>query len=138
VTDDPEYRHTVTQTYNSAISIGYSKLPSSLWEPLARLVLKATYEATLLVGVLKTVQSRKLGNPALLPSSSSSASSPRAPPPILLTEVGGGVFGNDHRWIIEAIERAVDRVGVYGVDLDVQIVHFGKISPRYRVLERDS
>jgi hypothetical protein len=131
VTDDPALHQTVTQTYNSALSIGYSPQPSRLWQPLAELVLMATYEATLLVGVLKALERRTVvGN-----RSTSSLSGPE--PPILLTKVGGGVFGNKDPWIIQAIERALNRVEVYGVDLDVRIVHFGMINPKYRVLERN-
>lgn len=48
-------RFLVTQTYNSALSVGYSRLDSKLWEPLACLVLAASYEATMLVGVLQAV-----------------------------------------------------------------------------------
>ena len=47
----------VTQTYNSAISIGYDRrLPAYFWEPMAKIVLQATYEATLLVAILKAIQ----------------------------------------------------------------------------------
>lgn len=121
VTDDPGLRQTVTQTYNSAVSIGYSRLRGALWEPLARLVLRATYEATLLVGVLATVEAAAAGNPQ--------------PPPILLTKVGGGVFANKDAWIVDAMKRAIHRVAAYGVDLDVKIVHFGQVDEEYRGLE---
>ena len=133
VTDDPELHHTVTQTFNSAVSIGYSNISLSLWEPLARLVLKATYEATLLVGVLKTMEYYR----RLSLSQSSSPTTTPPPPPILLTKVGGGVFGNRDSWIIEAIERAMDCVAKYGIDLDIRIVHYGRLDRQYRVLERD-
>jgi hypothetical protein len=44
----------VTQTFNSAISVAYSSVADKWkWEPLARLVvLEASYEATLLVGLI--------------------------------------------------------------------------------------
>lgn len=80
---DPLVRHgkyiLVTQTYNSAISIGYSTIPENLWEPIARIVLEATYEATLLVGLLKTIKAAMKNNKSKKPV-------------ILLTKVGGGVF----------------------------------------------
>lgn len=109
----------VTQTYNSAISIGYSRRTISQWEPVARAVLDATYEATLLVGILKTLEAISKGSP---------------PPPILLTKVGGGVFKNKESWIRLSIQNALERVEVYGVGLDVRIVHFGRIKPLYEGL----
>jgi hypothetical protein len=119
VTDDPLLNTQVTQTYNSAISIGYSKLLDILWEPVAQIVLDATYEATLLAGVL---QSR-----------------PGATPPIIfLTMVGGGVFQNKGTWIRQAMVRAIRKVQKYGVSLDIRIVHFGSIGQAYIELETDA
>ena len=40
-------KHLVTQVYCSALPVAYSGLASALWEPFARLVLEAAYEATL-------------------------------------------------------------------------------------------
>jgi len=107
VTDDtPSFNTQVTQTYNSATSIGYSSLSSKLWGQISQIILDATYEATLLEGIL---QSRE-----------------GAPPPIvLLTKVGGGVFRNKDAWIQRAMARGIERVKFYGVALDVRIVHFG-------------
>jgi len=107
VTDDtPSFNTRVTQTYNSAISVGYSSLPQNLWEPFSQIVLDATYEATLLAGIL---QSRH-----------------GAPPPIvLLTKVGGGVFRNKDAWIQRAMSRAIEQIKVHGVALDIRIVHYG-------------
>ena len=118
VTDARRSRQSLTQTYNSAVSLGYSTLPPYLWKPLAQIVLDATYEATLTMGLLK--------------------SQPNLPPPVvLLTKVGGGVFGNDDHWIRSAMERAVERVERYGVELDVRIVHFRNIDwDIYGSLER--
>mmetsp|Transcript_32688 Transcript_32688/g.49260 ORF Transcript_32688/g.49260 Transcript_32688/m.49260 type:complete len:366 (-) Transcript_32688:231-1328(-) len=120
VTDHRSNGKIVTQTYNSAISIGYSRVPLSVWEPIATSVLDATYEATLLVGVLKSIESIKSGRPR---------------PTILLTKVGGGVFQNKDSWIRQSIKRALDRVKVHGVALDVQIVHFREISDNYLILD---
>ena len=38
--------HTVTQVYGSALPVAYGRPPEALWEPFARLVLEASYEAT--------------------------------------------------------------------------------------------
>lgn len=117
VTDDPELNLQVTQTYNSAISIGYSMLPESLWQPVSEIVQSATYEATLLAAV---IQCRR-GKP---------------PPVVFLTKVGGGVFANRSIWIRRAIGRAIREVEKYGVSLDIRIVHFGSFDHRYDELER--
>lgn len=116
VTDLPSMDVQVTQTYNSALSIGYSMLPDRLWEPLARIVLDATYEATLLVGILQSHAGR-------------------APPVVYLTKVGGGVFRNRDEWIQQAMYRAIEKTQEYGISLDVRIVHFGGVNQEYKRVE---
>lgn len=81
--------HTVTQVYCSALPVAYSVHAPELWEPFARLVLEAAYEAVLLAGLLNA---RRTGNPS-----------------VFLTALGGGAFGNESWWIVDAIERAVRR-----------------------------
>lgn len=110
---------TVTQTYNSAVSIGYSRLPTHLWSPMARAVLDATYEATLLVGVLHNVHRVKRGLPTR---------------PVLLTKVGGGVFRNDARWIQAAIVQGCAAVAAHNFPLDVRVVHYGSVESGYDAL----
>jgi hypothetical protein len=78
--------HTVTQVFCSALPVAYSVHPAKLWEPFARLILEAAYEATLLAGLLNA---RRTGNPA-----------------VYLTSLGGGAFGNENSWIVAAMERA--------------------------------
>jgi len=94
--------HTVTQVYGSALPVAYGGPASQLWEPLARLVLEASYEATLWAAVL---QAERTGNRQ-----------------VFLTLLGGGVFGNDLAWILDAIARAMKQVDAY--DLDVAIVSY--------------
>lgn len=113
----------VTQTYNSAISIGYSHLPDHLWEPMAKIVLQATYEGTLLVAISKAME---LQDKTVT---------------VLLTKVGGGVFRNDDSWICVAMAKAIHQVETLvtkpcGIGLDIRIVHFGDIQEEYRILER--
>jgi hypothetical protein len=81
----------VTQAYCSAMPVAYGDPPARAWEPIARLVLEAAYEATLLAGILNA--RRGLSNR------------------VLLTRLGGGAFGNDPLWIDDAINRALARVG---------------------------
>ncbi len=116
VTDDVSMKSKVTQTYNSAISIGYSNLPENLWESVAQLVLEATYEATLLAGI---IQSRSRASPTI----------------IFLTKVGGGVFQNRDDWILKAMISAIRKVRKYKIPLDVRIVHYGSIANVYREVE---
>lgn len=104
VTDvDGDERRLVSQAFCSALPLGYSHLSSREWEPFARLVLEATYEATLLAAV----EQAAAGGSNI----------------VLLTRVGGGVFRNDLAWIDAAVERAVDLVDDAG--LDIRTVRFG-------------
>ncbi|WP_231748650.1 hypothetical protein [Mycobacterium sp. M26] len=107
VIDVRDERRLVSQAFCSALPIGYSHLPRREWEPFARLVLEATYEATLLAGA---EQAGRGGSNV-----------------VLLTRVGGGVFSNDDAWIDEAIERALGVVEDAG--LDVRIVGHREVSP---------
>jgi hypothetical protein len=93
----------VTQAFCSAVPVAYSDQSSELWEPLARLVLEAAYEATLHLGLLNQEQT----------------GSSR----VFLTMLGGGAFGNPTEWITSAVERAVRRFPHSG--LDVRIVSYG-------------
>jgi hypothetical protein len=96
-------RHTVTQAYCSALPVAYSRQSADLWGEFARLVLEASYEATLCAAILN---SRDNGTNR-----------------VFLTLLGGGAFGNATDWIMAAITRALtlhaDR------DLDVVIVSYG-------------
>ena len=113
VTDEPRERAaTVTQAFCSALPISYSGHSKSLWEPFARLILEAAYEATLLCGVLNV--ERGFSNR------------------VLLTGLGGGAFGNDQRWIYDALLRALERAEDFG--LDVRLVSYGPPSQAFRAI----
>lgn len=115
VTDlPPERRHRISQAFCSALPVGYQDLPDEICEPFARLILEASYEATLRAAC------------ELAASGGSSR--------VLLTRVGGGVFCNDDRWIDDAIERALGLVR--GAGLDVQLVSYGAVHPSFERLER--
>lgn len=101
-------QHLVSQAYCSAVPVRYSGQPSHLWAEFARLVLEASYEATLCAAVLNAART---GNKT-----------------VFLTLVGGGVFGNEEDWILGAIDRAL---GLYQhADLDVAIVSYGSSNPK--------
>lgn len=98
-----ECRHVVSQAYCSALPIAYSRHPSHLWAAFARLILEAAYEATICTAILNAM----------------SHGSNR----LFLTLLGGGVFGNEPAWIIDAIQRALTLYN--DVELDVAIVSYG-------------
>lgn len=110
----PGSRHSVTQVFCSALPVAYSSVPTSLWEPFARLVLQAAYETTLLAAL----QTRLTGGTAT----------------VLLTRLGGGAFGNDAAWIDDAIEQALLRTE--GAGLDVRLVSYGPTHPAFAAMER--
>ena len=104
--------HTVTQAYCSALPVGYSNHPPGLWEGFARLVLEASYEATVCAAILSSLGT---GNHRLF-----------------LTLLGGGAFGNSTDWIIDSIKRALKLYEDW--DLDVAIVSYGASKPAVRRL----
>ncbi len=99
--------HLVTQAYCLALSVAYSGLSLRLWERFARLILEAAYEATFATAVLNASKS---GNKS-----------------VYLTLLGGGAFGNDQVWILDAIRRAAKLYAKF--DLVVKIVSFRRSNP---------
>ncbi len=99
--------HLVSQAYCSAMPVGYSPIDSEAWEPFARLVLEAAYEATLLAAA---ENDSRTGNRR-----------------VFLTLLGGGVFGNRTIWITDAIRRAM--ACHPGLGLDLAIVSYGSSNP---------
>jgi hypothetical protein len=105
-------RRLVSQAFCSALPVAYGDGPRSSWEAFARLVLEASYEATL----LSAVQQSLAGGSNI----------------VLLTRVGGGVFGNADAWIDDAIVRALGIVAHAG--LDVRLVSFGMVHQSFRAI----
>jgi hypothetical protein len=99
----------VSQAFCSAVACGYAHGTPEEWEALARVVLEATYEATLWAAALE--QQQKVGSGV-----------------VYLTFVGGGVFRNRPEWIQEAIGRACAKLSKY--PLKVKICHFRSIDPQ--------
>jgi len=95
--------HTVSQVYCSALPVSYSQHSADLWEPFARLVLEASYEATACAAILN---SQRTGKKKLF-----------------LTLLGGGAFGNETIWITDAIARALMLYRDWGIE--VAIVSYG-------------
>jgi hypothetical protein len=103
----PGAGHRLTQAYCSALPVSYGDPPAPLWERFARLVLEAAYEATLRAGV---VNAERTGNRT-----------------VYLTLLGGGAFGNDKEWILDAIDRALSICRRF--PLDVGIVSYRRSDP---------
>lgn len=109
--------HCVSQAYCSALPVSYNRdSDPGLWQPFARLVLEAAYEATLLAGVIN----------ATCPSGSNS---------VYLTLLGGGAFGNEREWILQAIQRALGSVSSQA--LDVCLVSYGHVPADLQALVAD-
>lgn len=100
----PGAGHLVHQVYASALPIAYANDPVAEWEPFARLVLDAAYEATLAAAL--ACGARR----------------------VFLTRLGGGAFGNPPDWITKAIAAAVNRY--QAADLEVCLVSHGRTDPR--------
>lgn len=107
--------HTVTQAYCSALPVAYSRFPSILWARFAQLVLEAAYEASLLAG---------LRNYAVTGNNR-----------VFLTLLGGGAFGNDRAWILDAMRGALALYRDTG--LEIIIVNYGRSDPHVRVLTEE-
>ena len=112
--------HVVDQAYCSALPVAYGQPPPAAWEPFARLVLEAAYEATLLAAVRKR--------------STETGRDPGANSTVFLTLLGGGVFGNETSWIVEAIGRALAVPAIADAGLDVRIVSHAASNPAVQPL----
>jgi hypothetical protein len=104
--------HAVTQAYCSALPVAYSRHSSEQWESFAKIILEASYEATLCAGILNAEET---GNNK-----------------VYLTLLGGGAFGNPMPWIIQAIHRALERYR--HVNLEVYIVSYRQSNQQVRDL----
>jgi len=100
-------QHQVSQAYCSALPVAYSPLPAKLWSEFARLVLEASYEATICTAILNAQANNNNQ--------------------LFLTLLGGGAFGNKTSWIMESIARALKLYK--NIDLDVAIVSYGSSKP---------
>ena len=102
-----ECQHTVTQAFCAALPVAYSHHAPQLWEPFAKLILEAAYEATICAAI---INARITGQKRLY-----------------LTLLGGGAFGNRMSWIIDAIRRSIELY--QWADLEVAIVSYQQSKP---------
>lgn len=98
----------VSQIYCSALPVAYCQTDPIYWENFSRLILEATYEATLLAAMINMEKN----NSKL----------------VYLTLVGGGAFGNEETWILESLGHAVGKFK--NIPLDVRVVSYGASNPR--------
>ncbi|WP_417884773.1 hypothetical protein [Zunongwangia sp.] len=100
-------KHKVSQIYCSALPVAYSQIESFYWEYFARVILEATYEASLYAGVIN------------MNNNNSNK--------VFLTLVGGGAFGNEEYWILESLQKAIRKFK--NIPLDIKVVSYGKSNP---------
>lgn len=117
-------KHIVSQIFCSALPVSYSiarsnqqsfslfETPDQKYKPFASLILEAAYEATLATALRNT---NKTGDNR-----------------VFLTMLGGGAFGNDENWIIEAMEDALEKYE--GCGLQVHIVSYLQSNPNLKNL----
>jgi len=96
-------RNLITQVYCSALPVAYSHIEKELWSDFAKMILEATYEATLYVA-LRNYERTKNNK-------------------VFLTLIGGGAFGNEKEWIFNAIASSVKKFSK--TPLDIKIVSYG-------------
>ena len=107
-------KHTVTQAYCSAMPVAYSQQSLERWASFAQIILESSYESTICTGILNSI---KTGNSK-----------------VYLTLIGGGVFGNERTWIINAIKRSLE---LYRhIELAVVIVSHGHSNSHVQELIR--
>jgi len=107
--------HLVSQAYCSALPVAYSAHRGELWQEFAKLVLEASYEATLCAALLNS--QNKGGRQ------------------VFLTLLGGGAFGNKTEWIIDSMRRALKLHAESG--LEVVIVSYGMSDQHVRELVKE-
>lgn len=99
-----EGKQLVSQVYCSALPVAYSRIEFYYWESFARLILEGTYEATL-YAALENFEKTGCNK-------------------VFLTLVGGGAFGNEMNWILDALSKAL--IKFKKTPLDVKVVSYGE------------
>lgn len=124
---------TVSQVFCSALAMGtYTRLSDALWEPLARIGRALLRAATapesfakppepLTVSAFAPTAVLDAAYEGTLWAAANLARQGRGLPRVYLTFIGGGVFGNDDRWICDAIGRAAALLEAGGAELEVVV-----------------
>jgi len=111
----------VTHCLSSAVPVTYNAGSTRMrdWEPLARIILKASYECVFHTAILNMMRHNGEGGSHK----------------IFLTLVGGGVFGNRGSWIKDAIMHCCTRFKNFG--LEVFLVYYGKVNVGGKKIEKE-
>jgi len=130
---DAAVKTLVTQTFNSALAISYAQKDGGMrkynyseeilapWEEISKLVLEASYEATLLTAIIHNANRVDRNE---------------APQPVFLTKIGSGAFGNSEDWVKESIINAIQKIRSLGCALNVKVVEYGGINYEYQAIEQ--
>ena len=111
-----DQRQLVTQVFTSALPVAYSySTKVDDWARFACFMLDVAFDATLAVG---RVLSHKRGGARVK---------------VYLTPVGGGAFGNQPLWIVQAIEKALWKHRQ--APLDVVLVHYRCLDPKFLTIQ---
>ena len=102
--------HCVTQVFCSALPISYTTTKTKDFESFARLVLDSTYQSTFAVAAIKAFETNQRVN-------------------VYLTKIGGGAFGNQSQWIVDAIRKSIKKYEEF--PLDVHLVHYRSLEQVY-------
>ena len=86
----------VSQIFCSGLPVAYTNVPAHHWRAFAIFVLEAAYEATMWAGALNAQRG--------------------ASNIVLLTLLGGGAFGNESNWIVDAMRRSFGIVSSHNID----------------------
>lgn len=108
-------QQTVSQAYCSALPVAYCNVASVYWESFAKLILEATYDAVFYAALANY---ERTGNQQLF-----------------LTLVGGGAFGNELPWILDAIAQTVTKFR--NTPLKVNIVSYGRSDKKVKTFAED-
>jgi hypothetical protein len=101
----------VSQIFCSGLPVAYTNVPAHHWRAFAIFVLEAAYEATMWAAALNARRG--------------------ASNIVLLTLLGGGAFGNESDWILDAMRRSLRAVSSF--DIDARIVSYG--APSREILD---
>jgi hypothetical protein len=105
----------VSQVFCSGLPIAYTNVPAHHWRAFAIFVLEAAYEATMWAAALNAQR----GTSKV----------------VLLTLLGGGAFGNESNWILDAMRRSLGLISYF--DIDARIVSYGTPSREIIDLARE-
>ncbi len=126
--EEPPRPVVVSQAFCSALSCAYNfDIDAEQWEPFARLVLEAAYEATLWAATLNALREGGRSGSESGTDRDAEHGGGRFHHRVYLTFLGAGAFGNDMRWVCESMGRAMAAVAVHRAPIEVVVGHYRRI-----------